>query len=260
MEAKDIMHPEDAKAIQMLKKMKGFDDLIRWMMENGYEKTSRGDNLGLMLRVNDCNYSDIYSLLKGVVDQVGIEMPELYIYNSPVMNACTYGETNTFIAVSSAIVEKMTKDELRCVLAHECGHILCHHTLYNTMLHTIEELGWLLRLFSYSTFGPILMAMKYWHRKSEFSADRCAAAVVGENIFQRTMLKMACGLSKVKGNTYQLVELARTYHQFEHESLWNYIQQNCRVAFNSHPQQFERALEIDRWKNSWQYRSLRNEF
>ena len=35
MEAKDIMHPEDAKAIQMLKKMKGFDDLIRWMMENG---------------------------------------------------------------------------------------------------------------------------------------------------------------------------------------------------------------------------------
>jgi hypothetical protein len=48
MQAKDIMHPEDAKAIQMLKKLKGFDDLIRWMMENGYEKTFRGENLGFM--------------------------------------------------------------------------------------------------------------------------------------------------------------------------------------------------------------------
>ena len=259
MEAKNIMHPDDAKAIQMLKKLKGFDDLIRWTMEKGLENYFRGENLGSTLLVNENNYSELHSLLKGVVDQVGIEMPRLYIYNSPVMNACTYGETDTFIAISSSMIEKMTKDELRCVMAHECGHILCHHTLYNTMLRTIEELGWLLRLFSYSTFGPILMAMQYWHRKSEFSADRCAAAVVGENTFQRMILKLSCGMSKVKGHTYQLVELARAYHQFENESWWNYIQQNCRIAFNSHPQHFERALEIDRWKHSWQYKSLRNE-
>ena len=47
MQAKDIMHPEDAKALQMLKKLKGFDDLIRLMMENGYEKVFRGEILVL---------------------------------------------------------------------------------------------------------------------------------------------------------------------------------------------------------------------
>ena len=33
MKASEIMHPEDAKAIQVLRKMKGFDQLIRFMME-----------------------------------------------------------------------------------------------------------------------------------------------------------------------------------------------------------------------------------
>ena len=74
----DIMHPEDAKAIQVLKKMKGFDELIRWMMENGYEKQFRGDNLGCYLKVSDRNYKEIYQLFKGVVKQVSIKMPELY--------------------------------------------------------------------------------------------------------------------------------------------------------------------------------------
>ena len=54
----------------------------------------------------------------------------------------------------------------------------------------------------------------------------------------------------------QLVEQTKEYHRFVNESWWNRIQQNCRVAFNSHPQMCERAWEIDRWKNSWAYRKL----
>ncbi len=141
MDVRDIMHPEDAKALQMLKKLKGFDDLIRWMMENGYEKTFRGENLGFMLKVSERNFPEINLLFRSVVQQVGINMPELYIYNDPEMNAYTYGETKTFVAISSSIIEKMTIDEVRCIMAHECGHILCQHTLYNTLLRTIEELG-----------------------------------------------------------------------------------------------------------------------
>ena len=70
MKASDIMHPEDAKALQMLKKRKGFDDLIRWMMENGYEKTFRGENLGFMLKVSERNFPEIHLLFRSVVQQV----------------------------------------------------------------------------------------------------------------------------------------------------------------------------------------------
>lgn len=258
MKASDIMHPEDAKALRMLKKIKGFDAFIRASMEYGYEQVFRGENLGMMVKVNVQNYPSLYAAFKKVVRKVGIKEPELFIYNDPVMNAYTYGETNTFVALSSSLVEKLNIEEVSSIIAHECGHILCKHTLYNTLLRTIEELGLLLQVISYSTLGPILMAMQYWSRKSELSADRCSAVVVGERTFQTTMLKLTTGLSEIQGSPYQLVEQAREYHRFENDSWWNCIQQNCRIAFNSHPQMCERAYEIDRWKHSWQYRKLCN--
>ena len=258
MEARDIMHPEDAKAIQMLRRIKGFDALVRASMEHGYEKIFRGENLGCMVKVNAQNNHNLYTAFKGVVQKVGIAEPEFYIYNDPVMNAYTYGETNTFIAVSNSLVERLTIDQVRSVIAHECGHILCKHTFYNTLLRTIEELGLWFHLISYTAFAPILMGLQYWSRKSEYSADRCAAAVVGERTFQTSMLKLTTGLTEYQGSPYQLVEQAKEYHRFVNGSWWNRIQQNCRVAFNSHPQMCERAWEIDRWKNSWQYKNLRS--
>ncbi len=118
MKARDIMHPEDAKAIQMLKHIKGFDAFVRASMEYGYEKIFRGENLGCMIKVNEQNYPDLYTAFKGVVKKVGINEPELYIYNDPVMNAYTYGETNTFIALSNSLVERLNIDEVRSVIAH----------------------------------------------------------------------------------------------------------------------------------------------
>lgn len=46
----------------------------------------------------------------------------------------------------------------------------------------------------------------------------------------------ACGRAwKETHQLSQLVEQAKKYHRFVNESWWNRIQQNCRVAFNSHP-------------------------
>ena len=61
MEAGGIMHPEDAKAIQVLKRIKGFDALVRVSMEYGFEKIFRGENLGGMVKVNARNYPSLYS-------------------------------------------------------------------------------------------------------------------------------------------------------------------------------------------------------
>ena len=104
MKASDIMHPEDAKALQVLRRLKGFDELIRLSMEYGYEQLFRGENLGMLLKVNAQNFPSLYSAFQGVVKTVGIREPEFYIYNDPVMNAYTYGETNTFISLLMSVV------------------------------------------------------------------------------------------------------------------------------------------------------------
>lgn len=259
-QARMIMHPEDAKAIQVLKKVPGIDRIAEFVMAEGYEDYYRGENLGELVRVNEKNFPEVYRDFQDVVGKVGIKMPELYIYNSPWMNAYTYGEFRTFIALSSALIEGMSRDELRCIIAHECGHIVCRHTYYKTVLAILEEFGEKVGIITQTAVAPVAMAIRAWDRRSELSADRCAAAVVGERNFQAANLKLACGMKDIKGDPYQLVRQAKEYKQLVGKTLIDRIFQGFRIAFNTHPQMCQRAMEIDRWKNSWQYRTLRESF
>ena len=254
----DIMHPEDKKALQMLQKIPFVDTICRKIMQYGYERMFRGQNIATMLKVSDRYIHTVYNLMKMTASKIGIPVPEVYVYNDPVMNAFTYGETNTFVCISNACIDKLTDEELMCLMAHECGHILCKHSLYKSVVDTLEEIGDRIGFLSYSISGPIILALQYWARKSELSADRCAAVVSGEKVFQQTMLKMISGMAEIGDDIYHLVAQAREYHAHENKTLWDKIQQNCQMAFYSHPQMVNRAYEIDRWKKSYQYRSIRN--
>lgn len=259
MRAVDIMHPEDRKALQMLHEIPYIDSLCRSIMEIGYERLYRGENLATMVKASSQSVPRVFHLMKATCQRIGLPMPDVYIYNDPVMNAYTYGETSPFVCISSSSIEKLDDRELMCLMAHECGHILCQHTLYDSVVQVLQEFGERLGLITYSLSGPMYLALQYWSRRSEFSADRCAAATMGEETFQRMTMKMACGLSDIGSDSYQLVRQAREYHSHENNSFWNKIQQNCRMAFYSHPQAVNRAYEIDRWKDSYIYRKLRSE-
>jgi heat shock protein HtpX len=67
-------------------------------------------------------------LLKTVraqADMVGIKMPEVAIFDSPEVNAFATGMTknSSLVAVSTGLLNKMSKDEAEAVLAHEVSHI-----------------------------------------------------------------------------------------------------------------------------------------
>mgnify|MGYP006189421985 CR=1 FL=1 len=55
----------------------------------------------------------------------GINMPEVGIFPSYQSNAFATGwnKNDALVAVSSGLLERMNKDELRAVLAHEIGHV-----------------------------------------------------------------------------------------------------------------------------------------
>ena len=258
MSAKDIMHPNDLKAIQVLQKIPCIDSLCRKIMEYGYERIFRGENLGTMVKASERCLARVYTLMKRAASRIGIDIPEVYVYNDPVMNAFTFGETNPYICVSSSLIEKMNREERKAILAHECGHILCQHVLYNSVVETLRMIGENFGIIGSTLTGSMKLALQYWSRRSELSADRCAAVVVGERTFQAAMLKLALGLENAGDDPYRLVRQAKEYHQHEKRDIWSMIQQNCRVAFFSHPQHVNRAYEIDRWKKSYDYRRLRN--
>ncbi|HLT62972.1 MAG TPA: protease HtpX, partial [Pseudohongiella sp.] len=57
--------------------------------------------------------------------QVGIGMPEVAIFNSPEVNAFATGasKNSSLVAVSTGLLNTMTKQEAEAVLAHEIAHV-----------------------------------------------------------------------------------------------------------------------------------------
>ena len=57
--------------------------------------------------------------------KVGIQMPEVAIFDSPVVNAFATGmsRNSSLVAVSSGLLNMMTKDEAEAVIGHEMSHV-----------------------------------------------------------------------------------------------------------------------------------------
>ena len=60
-------------------------------------------------------------------------VPELYVSQTPFVNAGAYGIDTPFIVINSSAIELLHDDELRVLLAHEMGHVMSGHALYRTI-------------------------------------------------------------------------------------------------------------------------------
>jgi heat shock protein HtpX len=67
----------------------------------------------------------LVNTVKKQSETVGIQMPEVAIFNSPVVNAFATGmsRNSSLVAVSSGLLEMMTKDEAEAVIGHEISHV-----------------------------------------------------------------------------------------------------------------------------------------
>ena len=67
----------------------------------------------------------LMNIVKKQSQAVGIQMPEVAIFNSPAVNAFATGmsRNSSLVAVSSGLLEMMTKDEAEAVIGHEISHI-----------------------------------------------------------------------------------------------------------------------------------------
>jgi len=90
---------------------------------------SQGANIVLVLAgakpLDKKKYPYVYNTVEGLSIAAGTPMPEVYIIDSPVLNAFATGmdPKKSYIALTTGIVEKMNRTELEGVIAHEMSHI-----------------------------------------------------------------------------------------------------------------------------------------
>lgn len=253
----EFIHPEDAAALRQLENIPGFPALAKKVMELGYEKLQYGLNMASAIRLSENQLPELYRHLPPICEKLGIAEPEFYLEMSPIPNACTSGTSRIFIVVTSALVEMMDDDELDAVLAHECGHILCQHVVYNMVAQYVK-----LGLDAIGLLGvlakPVEYMLLYWNRKAELSCDRCASIVTSPETVTRVMARLSGGPRSITNglNIEEWAKQADKYDEIKNDGLWNKTLQTAVTIGLTHPYSAVRVREILKWGNSPQYKNL----
>ena len=250
-----FVHPNDVKAQKSLELIPGFKRLAKEFMNLIGEKTFMIDNMSGKIKLGPNQMPDIYNLLPPICDKLGIDVPDLYLELNRNPNAYTFGDTEVAIVLTSGLLETLTTQEIQVVIAHECGHILCHHTLYKTMARMIMVGG---SYFLNGVIGGLInlslsAALCYWDRCSEFSADRVSAYFVGSsNLVSDVMMRLAGGTRNldIAINKEEFLKQASEYKEYIDSSRVNKGVEIMMYAFNDHPLLAYRAFEVTSWCNS----------
>ena len=156
--------------------------------------------LGSAVKVGPKQFPRVYELARQCAETLGMVIPSVYIVNSAVMNAMTYGTNDDyFILVHSALIDQLNDEELLDVLGHECGHIHNNHVVYLTALHLIERVaGMAYPPYSGLAVIPASMGLYAFRRRAEVTCDR-AGLLCSKNLQAATKIlaKLAVGSSKL---------------------------------------------------------------
>lgn len=81
-------------------------------------------------------YPDYHRLVESLTVASGLPKPELYIMDSPQINAFASGRNpkSAVVCVTTGALEKLDRRELEGVLAHELSHIANYDMLYMTLV------------------------------------------------------------------------------------------------------------------------------
>jgi Zn-dependent protease with chaperone function len=251
-------HPADRTALVALRKLTGFDVLLRRLAGLFNDRSLRLMFLASSVRASNEQFPELYqAMLDGCYVLDLPVVPELYISQNPIVNAMTLGADKPFIVITTGMVELMDPEEMRFIIGHELGHVLSGHAVYRTMLFHLINLARRVAFMALVYLGlqGIVWGLEEWYRKSELSCDR-AGLLAGQDVEagRRALMKTAGGAS--------MAELSHdAFHQQAHEydavpDVREGLLKLLQLQGNTHPFAVIRFAELDRWAADGDYRTI----
>lgn len=261
----DYIHPADAKALAALKAIPGVDSALKKLLAWTGESAIRVAFMASAVKVTPKQCPDLHAKLEVACNTLGVEMPDLYVQQNPVVNAFTGGVEKPIIVLHSALVERLNDEETLAVIAHEVGHIHSEHVLYLTAARLLEFLlnrsvaalipgSEIIKLIVSMGVASALLA---WARRAELSCDRAAMLVMqDEHVIGRTMMKLAGGTFASKIDYDLFLEQGREFKKQYDESRLDRFWADVMNSGLSHPFPIWRVAEILDWTESGEYEKV----
>ena len=260
-------HPADRAALTALKNVPGLDAFIKAIFAIFSEKSLRMMYLASSVRVNEKQFAKLYKLHKEACAILDMDKePELYVSQTPFLNAMAIGADNPFIVLNSATVSSMSDDEIITIIGHELAHIKSGHVLYKTVLAILlnVSLPMLLPILPAMITQALLFSIKAalleWSRKSELSCDRAGLLVVqNTDVATQVEMKLAGGGDIKQMDLGEFVKQAEEYK--EADGIGNTLTKILNTFNQTHPFPVVRVSELITWVRSGEYDTiLRGDF
>ncbi len=176
--------------------------------------------------VDERSAPELYALVRQLAASASLPMPRVYVMENPQPNAFATGRNpeHAAVAVTTGLINTVTREELAGVLAHELGHIKHHDTLLMTITATIAGAISMLANFGFyfggrsnnngnigmvgslalMILGPLAAGLVQMaiSRTREYEADREGAEI------SKRPLSLASALQKIAGAAGRIPNMA----------------------------------------------------
>lgn len=254
-------HPADRAALNALRKIPVFDEVLRSMFGFFGEKPIRLAFQANALKVSERQFPKVYSLYREVCQTLDPEDEyPVYLSQNPVVNAGAYGMNQPFIILNSGTMRLLTDEELAFVLGHELGHIMSDHVLYRTMTEILIQLASLGFPIVGLAARAVLVALLEWYRKSELSSDRAGLLSIQDpQVAMSAMMKMAGGGEEGENDLDEFIVQAEDYRTGG--DVADQVYKVLNLIATTHPFWVLRVHEIRSWIEDGHYdRIVRGEY
>ena len=173
-------------------------------------------------QVDESSAPDVFRMVRDLAGRAGLPMPRVFIMDNPQPNAFATGRNpeNAAVAVTSGLLNTLSRDEVAGVIAHELAHIKNRDTLIMTVTATLAGAISMIAQFgmffggnrnSNNGFGIIgtlamvilaplaaMLVQMAISRTREYSADRMGAMILG------SPAPLMSGLVRIENAAHQI--------------------------------------------------------
>jgi Zn-dependent protease with chaperone function len=260
----EYVHPLDSKALAALRAIPGIDTALKKLLAVTGESAIRVMFTASAVKITPQQCPDLHAKLQIACTTLGVDMPDFFIQQNPIVNAFTGGVEKPIIVLHTSLIERLNDEETLAVIAHEVGHIHAEHVLYLTAAQLILALahiplaslpvaGIIKDVLSATMRGALLA----WMRRAELSCDRAALLVTQDpHVVGRTMMKLCGGTMASKIDYDLFLEQAREFQKNYDEKFLDKFWADILTSGLSHPFPVWRVSEILKWVEEGEYADL----